>query len=425
MSREGKSFDDKLSQKSLAIICLLLSAPDMKMRKSKISSLLWMDSDIVAAKSNLRFNVWSIKKIVGQDAQGEDLIVSEREFVRMNKDYRFQSDILAIKAFEKSRAYDAEQLIGLRKSFQGEYLEGFYLSGCDEFADIILIERMSCQNIHKDILNAMYNLYLNSGNIQSCIQIMQEALLIDPFNESFAYRIIEHLITLHQLTQAIGFYKDFAVRLRKNLNVAPSGDLLALYRKLSDAQRRDTAGDMDVPGRTVAYCAGTKSENPAAEGEDSISAPRRVFMKSEDPAADEANPIAAPRHVLKIDCIPEVAYCWMSECADQVFALCGGHAPDGLHPSAIADLAYIYPKFFNNQSTHFGNCCTMVTIPDIRLFYALRDCLEAAAGSEGALEIVTEHASKIDGVSLAFLKFMEMKPLKSVVFRTGFDLPGM
>ena len=69
---KNECISEKLSSKLVALICLLVLNKNRNMSKEKIISLLWPDSDDEAAKSNLRFNLWTIKKTVPQSDGGED-----------------------------------------------------------------------------------------------------------------------------------------------------------------------------------------------------------------------------------------------------------------------------------------------------------------------------------------------------------------
>lgn len=397
ITREGRHLEDKLSHKSLAILSLLLTASQMRMAKARVTALLWADSDPDAAKSNLRFNLWSIRKIIGVDEHGEDLILSDREFIRLNPRYPFESDILAVKAFKNGSDMDAADLVSLRQYFKGEYMEGFYLDDCEEYAEIILMERMTCQNIRADILEAVHDRLVAQGDLRDAVQIMLETLRIDPFDETCACRILQHMKALNQITQAIGFYQDFAIRLRKNLNIAPSEQLQKQYKHLLAIQHQTAeSGDSPIP-------------SPGAVQPEPLS---------------EKSPQKKSCGLLKVQirCIPDIAYFWMAECIDILNAHLDRAVRSQIPQRIIADLTWIYPAFSEiaGAAENTPECRLRAqkdpAVPDIRLFYALRDYLMHVSQIR-PVEIVTENCVAIDCHSKAFLKFMAQKPVGRIEFK--------
>ena len=59
---DGADVSDQISSKAAAIIALVLMKETRQMRRSDIISYLWSESSDDAAKYNLRFNLWQIKK---------------------------------------------------------------------------------------------------------------------------------------------------------------------------------------------------------------------------------------------------------------------------------------------------------------------------------------------------------------------------
>lgn len=72
---DGADVSDQINSKAAAIIALVLMKATRQMRRSDIISYLWSESSDDAAKYNLRFNLWQIKKALVQ-ADGESLLLS-------------------------------------------------------------------------------------------------------------------------------------------------------------------------------------------------------------------------------------------------------------------------------------------------------------------------------------------------------------
>jgi DNA-binding SARP family transcriptional activator len=232
---KGQSIDDKLSSKLVALICLLVLNMNRDVSKEKIASYLWPDSDNDAAKYNLRYNLWMIKKLIPQDSNGAHLIISGKDYCRINEKYHFNCDKSLLDQFNTRRNKNVEELTRLKELFKGDFLEGLYLKNCNEFNEMILFERVVCQNKQVEILKELANLYEIKEQYEDGLQILNEMVAIEPYNEAFAYRVIDIYVKLGNRAAAISYYKNFESTLRRNLNISPDHDLKLLYASLLDS----------------------------------------------------------------------------------------------------------------------------------------------------------------------------------------------
>ncbi|NLY71675.1 MAG: hypothetical protein GX076_08400 [Clostridiales bacterium] len=231
----GVSIDDKLSQKLVALICLLVLNMDRDMSKEKIASYLWPDSKDDAAKYNLRYNLWMIKKLIPQDENGQNLIISGKNYCRINKDYNFYCDKIKLDQFNVEKQSSIDELIKLKELFKGDFLEGLYLKNCNEFNEMILFERVVCQNKQVEILKKLVDLYDEKERYEDELQILNEIMMIEPYNEIFACRIMDIHMKLGKRGDAINYYKNFEINLRKNLNISPDIEMKAFYQNIMNS----------------------------------------------------------------------------------------------------------------------------------------------------------------------------------------------
>ncbi len=232
---DNECISDKLSSKLVALICLLVLNRNRNMSKEKIIAYLWPDSDEEAAKSNLRFNLWNIKKTIPQSAEGEDFIISGKDFCRINEKYVFQCDKTQLDCCKVSQIERIEDLLKLKDLFQGDFLEGLYLRNCNEFNEMILFERVVCQNKQVEILEKLIGLYEEQGRYEEELEILNEVTAIEPYNEQFACQAIQTYGKLGNRTAAINYYKNFEIILRRNLNISPNNDLKLLYKDMLES----------------------------------------------------------------------------------------------------------------------------------------------------------------------------------------------
>lgn len=229
---KSEFLERKLSSKAIALICYLLINEDKKISREKIASYLWSENDEEASRYNLRYSLWNIKRIILPDAKGEEFILSEKDFCYINKKYDFFCDVLLLKEYETKTEVALEELLPLKKLFTGDFLEGLYIHKCPEFNDVILFERIVYQNKHVELLKKILENYEATCTTYNCIEILNDILAIDPYNEDFAYLLIDAYHRNGNRATAIGFYKNFEGRLRRNLNIFPTKALKELYNDL-------------------------------------------------------------------------------------------------------------------------------------------------------------------------------------------------
>ncbi|HML36765.1 MAG TPA: BTAD domain-containing putative transcriptional regulator [Bacillota bacterium] len=228
-----KPLEHKLSNKGIALISLLMMDMGKEVSREKLITYLWADSDEEAARYNLRYNLWSIKKLIPSDEAGQELIVSRRDHCLLNPDYDFRSDMLELMKFEnKSAERTLEELNACKELFRGDFLEGIYLKNCDDFNEKIIFERIVYQNKYVDLLREIADKYEIYQNYGECIRVLNELISIEPYNEKAVEKLIRAYAKWGKRSEVINYFKKFEASLRSNLNIAPGKELKLVYQKL-------------------------------------------------------------------------------------------------------------------------------------------------------------------------------------------------
>lgn len=113
---------DQISSKAAAIIALVLMRETRQMRRSDIISYLWSESSDDAAKYNLRFNLWQIKKALVQ-ADGESLLLVSKDDIKVNPNFSFLCDISEIEQANLEDINSIAELKHLLSLFRGDFLK--------------------------------------------------------------------------------------------------------------------------------------------------------------------------------------------------------------------------------------------------------------------------------------------------------------
>jgi len=244
ISYDGEFLDKHLSTKAQALIYLLLAHKGKFLSREKIMAYLCPDSAEDAARYNLRYNLWQLKKLIPEDICGEALVVSEKGGCLINDKYKLSCDLLDINecCFEKATI---EELSYLKNLFCGEVMEGWYLKGCDDFNDMILYERVRSESIQVNLLNTLANIFEKNNMPKKALETWKEMAFVDVDNEDIAYNIMRLHIERGNRVAAINHYKKFEANLWDNMNIAPNEDIQHLYKELtSDVKQSETESSL-------------------------------------------------------------------------------------------------------------------------------------------------------------------------------------
>lgn len=232
ISYNGEFLDKQLSTKAQALIYLLIVNKGKFLSREKIMAYLWPDSSEDAARYNLRYNLWQLKKLIPEDNSGEILVLSEKDGCLLNEKYSFTCDLVDISEYCFTKA-TIEELLYIRSLFCGEVMEGWYLKGCNEFNDMILYERMRSESIQVSLLKTLADLFEKNHMPEKALETWKEMAFVDVDNEDIAYNIMRLYIKIGNRVAAINHYKKFEANLWDNLNIAPKEEIQQLYRELT------------------------------------------------------------------------------------------------------------------------------------------------------------------------------------------------
>jgi len=229
---KGKTVNNQLGAKAFALISLLILNENRYLSREKIIGYLWPDSNDDAARYNLRYNLWLIKKSIPPDGDGNAFLYVDKECCAVNQAYSYSSDILDTMNFTPSTNDSIDTLLRLKELFQGDFLEGYYFNKCEEFNELIIFERINFVRRKVKILKRLAELYEGEKKHDVCIETLQEILEIEPYDERLVAKILDIYMLCGTRATAITYYNKFSNELAGNLGIAPSAELREKYNQL-------------------------------------------------------------------------------------------------------------------------------------------------------------------------------------------------
>ena len=253
---DGTDITPELGNKGCALLCILFLRGGDYYAREKLAAYLWPDSAVSAAKYNLRYTLWKIKKSTDTGEGGRSLIKLDREYCCIDRAYDYICDLQTIDEIDPETR-SADELKRACDAFGGELLEGYYFNHCEDLNELILSQRIYYEKRKNRLLMKAAELYEQRDMLPEAVGILERVMEYEPYNEQLALR----LMTLYERggdrSRAIRFFNEFRNRLASNLEIYPGSAITQKYAELKAAPAApEPAPAADsVPGLHVqTYC---------------------------------------------------------------------------------------------------------------------------------------------------------------------------
>ena len=372
----GKEIEDKLGNKAVALICLLVLNEKRYLSRDKIIGYLWPDSNTDAAKYNLRYNLWLIKKNILEDKNNNSFIKVDTECCSINSKYDYDCDINDIMKFKPSCRDTVDSMLKLKRLFRGDLLEGCYFNKCDEFNDLIIYERINFEQRKVKILQRLAEVYENDKMYDVCIEVLKEILEIEPYDEKIALKLMDIYRKIGKRALAIKYFNEFSYNLSCSLGIHPSNELRNKYNEIK----------MSV----------------SELGETSNSA--KATVKNTNNISD-----------IKIIsyCIKNVDYFWISDVIGKIVDLGIDYCIKKLSEKQLIDLGYIQSDILKFYTEEIDMLDYKREVMDVRIINAFVKLLEAVC-NERSTTIIILNKTDMDEISANVVEYLRKIRIKGL-----------
>jgi serine/threonine-protein kinase len=223
---DGEEVLSVLSQpkRTAILVYLALASPQGFLRRDKLAGLFWPEVDQEHARGSLRGAIHFLRRSLGAD-----VVLS-----RGDEDIALNGEHFSCDAFAFQEALKAEDLEAALDLFQGDLLEGFFLSGCPEFERWVDGERERFRELAAGAAWGLAHQHLGAGRITDGERLGQRALGLICTDESEARRFIEALAEAGDRAAAVRFHERFGRVLWDTLELEPSSETKALVEKIRE-----------------------------------------------------------------------------------------------------------------------------------------------------------------------------------------------
>ena len=219
---DGKPVAGAAAQpRRMAILALLARAGQRGITREKLLSLLWPDADDERGPRTLAQALYALRKDLG----AEDAISGSKE---LSFDPALVSSDVSEFASAVARG-DDERAVSL---YQGPFLDGFHLSGANEFSRWVETERTSLAQEYSRTLESLARSARAAGDTRAALGWWRKLAGLEPLNARVTVGLMEALAAAGDRAGAIQHSRVYELLVEQELDLPPDRDVLALAEQL-------------------------------------------------------------------------------------------------------------------------------------------------------------------------------------------------
>ncbi len=239
----GAPVEHFVYSKTLALLAFLATTGHAHSRDA-LAGLLWGEMPDEYARANLRKVLSDLRRSLAPH-----LIIS-RQTVALDRENGFGLDVEAfeselenLKPASQHRPLSESEIRWLSAAtdlYGGDFMEGFYVHDAPAFEEWVLLQRERLQALQLSVLYMLTKHYTARGAYAEGIKQAARLLALAPWHEDFHRQMMLLLALSGQRSAALYQYESCRRILKKELDVEPAPDTVALYKQIQD-------GDVSLP----------------------------------------------------------------------------------------------------------------------------------------------------------------------------------
>ncbi len=220
-----------VSNKATALL-YYLAATGQTHSREMLSSLLWGEYPDAKARKNLRDILFNLRRLMGS------FLDISRQTVGLVPDGSIEVDVQRFEATAKTLEdvvhphLSPAAMVVLREGvdlYQGDFLEGFYISQAPDFDAWLTNERSRLQQMEIQALHLLVEYLTHQGNTTLGINYATQLLNMEPWREETHRHLMQLLVWSGQRSAALAQYETCRRTLAENLGVDPEPETRHLY----------------------------------------------------------------------------------------------------------------------------------------------------------------------------------------------------
>ncbi|MCP4289578.1 MAG: AAA family ATPase [Gammaproteobacteria bacterium] len=215
--------------KAQALLCYL-AVTGRTHARSALVGLLWGNLPEAKARTNLRRILTTLRRRV------DSHLLITRQTVAFNQDSPYWLDVAEFEARVGNAATESDitRLSEGIALYQGDFLEGFYVTKAPEFEEWLLAEQGRLRELALQGLHTLATHFTEQGHLIQGIDYTRRLLALESWREEAHRQLMLLLARSGQRGAALSQYETCRQVLEDELGVEPSEETMALYQRIRE-----------------------------------------------------------------------------------------------------------------------------------------------------------------------------------------------
>ncbi len=209
-------------KRAALLVYLAAASPRGFHRRDTLIGLLWPELGQEHARASLRKAIHHLRRAIG-----DDVLVGRGDEELAVDAARLFCDAAAFD--DAVHARDDERALAL---YAGPFLAGFFLTDAPEFENWIELERARRRDAAFGAAWRLAERHRAAGDTFAAAHWARRATTLVPDDEGAVRRLVALLADIGDRVGAVAAYEDFARRLRRDLDVDPSAETIAVIQEI-------------------------------------------------------------------------------------------------------------------------------------------------------------------------------------------------
>lgn len=239
----GQPVTDFRSNKVRALLAYLAIEADRPHQRARLAGLFWPEWPEVTALTYLRHALNNLHTLLDDRHTAIPFVQSTRNTLQFNQQsehwvdvahFLQQSPVHASKDAQALQPAVVEQLRQAIALYSGPLLPGFFLDGCAEFEEWLLLTRERLHRQGLTILQHLVDYYEGCQDYEQAQQLAWRRVELEPTLEEAHRQVMRYLALTGQRSAALAHYEQCRQVLAKELGVEPATATKLLYQQIHD-----------------------------------------------------------------------------------------------------------------------------------------------------------------------------------------------